>query len=112
MQQSGVCTADLQPMPWQRVPALAAPLGLPYQLTARITNAALTAQVQITYACATAAAEQAEHAADAIERSWPDTPLRTLAVRGFRAQALDRRRAARDILHQARRRCGLAYARL
>ena len=112
MQQDDVCTLETRPAAWQRATGLPPPLGLPYQLTARLANAAFTAQVQIAYACADGAAENAERAARAIESAWPDTPLRTLVVESFRARAAERRCAAREILHQARRRCGLAYARL
>jgi hypothetical protein len=79
---------------------------------ARMTNVALTAQVQIAYACATAAVKQAERAAACIERSWPDTPLRTIVVGAYRSQACQSRNAQQAILRQARRRCGLAFARM
>ena len=78
------------------------PIALPYQLASRIVNVALTAQVQMAYACAIAASENAEHAAACIERAWPDTPLRSMVVEA----------AAGQVLARARRRCGLAFARL
>lgn len=84
----------------------------PYQWVARIANVAWTAQVQIAHACAVAASENAERAAACVERAWPDTPLRSLVVQAYRVQACERRNAAREVLARARRRCGLAYARL
>jgi hypothetical protein len=86
--------------------------ALPYQFAARLANVMLTAQVQLAYAVATAAGENARRAADCVERTWPETPLRTLVARAYRAQAEERQRAARDVLARARARCGLAYARL
>jgi len=83
-----------------------------YQVAARITNVALTAQVQIAYGYAVAAGENAERAARCIERTWPDTPLRSLVARAYRAQARARKDVAREVLARARERCGLAYARL
>jgi hypothetical protein len=88
------------------------PATLPYQLAARMANVVLTAQVQISYACAIAASENAARAAECIEQTWPDTPLRSLAAGAYRAQARARAQAARDVLARARRHCGLAYARL
>jgi hypothetical protein len=88
------------------------PATLPYQLAARMANVVLTAQVQISYACAIAASENAARAADCIEQTWPDTPLRSLTAAAYRAQARARAQAARDVLARARRHCGLAYARL
>jgi len=88
------------------------PATLPYQLAARMANVVLTAQVQISYACAIAASENAARAADCIEQTWPDTPLRSLTAGAYRAQARARTQAARDVLARARRHCGLAYARL
>jgi len=87
-----------------------APATLPYQLAARMANVMLTAQVQMAYACAVAASENAARAADCIERAWPDTPLRSLVVQSYRAQASQRAQVARDVLARARRHCGLAYA--
>jgi hypothetical protein len=88
------------------------PIPLPYPFAARIANVAMTAQVQIAYAVAIAAGENAERAAECIERAWPDTPMRSLVVEAYRAQARYRQQAARDVLARARQRCGLAYARL
>jgi hypothetical protein len=88
------------------------PVALPYHLAARIVNVALTAQVQIAHACAIAASENAERAATCIEQTWPDTPLRSMVVEAYRAQARERLQAAGDVLARARRRCGLAFARL
>jgi len=88
------------------------PLTLSYQVAARMANVALTAQVQIAYACAVAAGESAERAAACIERAWPNTPLRSLVVQAYGAQASARKQAAREVLARARMRCGLAYARL
>ena len=88
------------------------PLALSCQVAARMTNVVLTAQVQIAYACAMAASENAERAAACIEQTWPDTPLRSLVVQVYRAQAHQRKDAAREVLVRARGRCGLAYARL
>lgn len=79
---------------------------------ARMANVALTAQVQIAYACAGAAATQADRAAACIERSWPDTPLRAMVVEAYRGQARRGRETQQLVLKQARSRCGLAYARL
>ena len=75
-------------------------------------NVALTAQVQMAHSYAIAASENAERAADCIEQTWPDTPLRSMVVEAYRAQARERLQAAADVLARARRRCGLAYARL
>jgi hypothetical protein len=88
------------------------PVALPYHLAARIVNVALTAQVQMAHACAIAASENAERAADCIEQTWPDTPLRSMVVEAYRAQARERLQAAGNVLARARRRCGLAFARL
>jgi hypothetical protein len=104
-------TADA-PMVEPRSPAMTLPYPLPHRLAARMVNAVLTAQVQVAYACATAAARNAAQAADCVERSWPDTPLRTLFAQGLRARAREREDAARNVLAGARRSCGLAYARL
>jgi hypothetical protein len=93
-------------------PGPASPLTLSYQVAARMTNVALTAQVQIAYACAMAASENAERAAVCIEQAWPDTPLRSLVVRAYRDRALERTGQGREVLARARRWCGLAYARL
>jgi hypothetical protein len=95
-------------------PALrpACALALPYQFAARMANLVLTAQVQLAYAVAVTAAESAQRAADDVERVWPDTPLRSVVARAYRAQASERQQAARDVLAHARERCGLAYARL
>jgi hypothetical protein len=90
----------------------ASPLTLTHQVAARMTNVALTAQVQIAYAYASVASENAERAAVCIEQAWPDTPLRSLVVQAYRDRALERKGAARDVLARARRWCGLAYARL
>jgi hypothetical protein len=100
-------------LPWvSGSSALALSYPLPYQLAARMTNVALTAQVQIGYACAIAASESAERAAACTERAWPDTPLRALVVQSYRALARERQAAAREVLARARKSCGLAYARL
>ena len=88
------------------------PIALPYQLASRIVNVALTAQVQMAHACAIAASENAERAADCIEQTWPETPLRSMVVVAYRAQARERLQAAGQVLARARRRCGLAFARL
>jgi hypothetical protein len=88
------------------------PFTLSYQVAARMANVALTAQVQIAYACAVAASESAGRAAACIERAWPRTPLRSLVVQAYRARASARKDAAREVLARARMRCGLAYARL
>jgi hypothetical protein len=88
----------------------AAAARLPYQLAARMANVMLTAQVQIAYACAIAARDNATRAADCIEQAWPDTPLRSMVARAYRAQACERANAACDVLARARRHCGLAYA--
>jgi len=98
----------------ERRPASPLTLSYPlsYPLAARIANVAWTAQIQFAYACALAAGQSAERAAACIEQAWPDTPLRALVVRAYRAQALERQEAAREVLVRARRRCGLAYARL
>jgi hypothetical protein len=88
------------------------PVALPYHMAARLMNVALTAQVQIAYAYAVAASENAEHTASCIEQAWPDTPMRSLVVGAYRARARERREAAGDVLARARRRCGLAFARL
>ncbi len=93
-------------------PALAHPLpGLPVALGRRVANIALTAQVQFAYACAQDAQSRARRAATTIERNWPDTPLRTLVLDAYRAQASTAAGMARKVLENARRRCGLAYAR-
>jgi hypothetical protein len=88
------------------------PVALPYRLAARMANVAMTAQVQLAYAVAMAASENSERAAACIERAWPDTPVRSLVVQAYRAQARYRQDAARDVLARARQRCGLAFARL
>ncbi len=87
-------------------------VALPCNLAARIVNVALTAQVQMAYACATTAGENAERAASCIEQAWPDTPMRSVVVEAYRAQARQHEKAARDVLARARQRCGLAFARL
>ena len=91
---------------WRRSP----PATLAFQLAARMANVMLTAQVQIAYACAVAASDNAARAAESVEQAWPDTPLRSLVARAYREQASQRARAARDVLARARRTCGLAYA--
>ena len=103
-----VQTPAAAPPRWNRLHTFSPP----YQWAARIANVAWTAQVQIAYACAVAASENAESAAASVERAWPDTPLRSLVVQAYRAQARERGNAAREVLARARRRCGLAYARL
>ena len=95
-------------LPGRRPPVPA----LPYHLAARIANVALTAHAQMAHACAVAASENAERAAACIEQTWPDTPLRSMVVEAYRAQARERLQAAGDVLVRARRRCGLAFARL
>jgi len=87
------------------------PMLLPYRLAARLANVAMTAQVQIAYAVATAGSDSAQRAAARIEQTWPDTPLRSLVMQAYRAQARHREQAARDVLARARECCGLAYAR-
>lgn len=100
---------SVQTLPgWRRPGAVASP----YHLVARIVNMALTAQIQVAHGCAIAASENAEHTAACIERAWPDTPLRSMVVQAYRAQARERLQAAGDVLARARRRCGLAFARL
>jgi len=94
----------------QHVPAC--PIALSYQVAARMANVAWTAQVQIAHACAIAAGESAERTAACIEQAWPNTPLRLLVVQAYRAQARVRRDAAGQVLARARKRCGLAFARL
>ena len=84
----------------------------PHPFAARMANLVLTAQVQLAHAVAVGAADSAERVAECVERAWPDTPLRALVARTYRAQASERRQAARDVLRHARARCGLAYARL
>jgi hypothetical protein len=86
------------------------PTSLPYHLVARMVNSALTAQIQIAYACAIAASETAERTAAYIEQSWPDTPMRSLVAQAYRSRARERAQAANDVLVRARRHCGLAYA--
>lgn len=103
-----VQTPTAVPPRWNRIHTLTPP----YPWAARIANVAWTAQVQIAYACAVAASENAERVAVSVERAWPDTPLRSLVVQACRAQARERGNAAREVLARARRRCGLAYARL
>jgi hypothetical protein len=95
---------------WRRPDAVALPYS--YYLVARIVNVALTAQIQVAHACAIAASENAEHTAACIERAWPDTPLRSMVVQAYRARARERLQAAGDVLARARRRCGLAFARM
>ena len=94
-------------------PAFAAPAlpQLPVSLGQRVANIALTAHVQFAYACAQDAQARALRAVTTIERSWPDTPLRTLVLDAYRAQANTAAGMARKVLENARRRCGLAYAR-
>jgi len=87
-------------------------LTMPYPLAARMANVMLTAQVQIAYAAAIAASDNAQRTAEYVERAWPDTPLRSLVARTCREHARERQQAARDVLGRARGRCGLAYARL
>jgi hypothetical protein len=100
--------------PFCPTPSLRPPpaFSLPYQLAARIANVVMTAQVQVAYASAIAAGDNAHRAADYVERAWPDTPLRSLVARTCREHARERRQAASDVLRRARARCGLAYARL
>lgn len=83
----------------------------PVALGQRVANIALTAHVQFAYACAHDAQARALRAAETIERSWPDTPLRALVLEAYRAQADTAAGMARKVLENARQRCGLAYAR-
>jgi hypothetical protein len=86
------------------------PIALPYHLVARMVNAALTAQIQIAYACAIATSETAERTASYIEQTWPETPMRSLVAQAYRSRARERARAASEVLARARQYCGLAYA--
>ncbi len=91
-------------------PASPVRFHLPMALGSRVANIALTAQVQMAYACATAARARAQQAAACIEESWPPTPIRSLVLDAYRAQAQSADQLARDILAGARKRCGLAFA--
>jgi len=79
-------------------------------VSGRVRNIALTAQIQAAYASAVAARDAARQAADAIEQTWPDTWLRTLAVETYRLQAQGAQDTADAVLRRARAVCGLAYA--
>jgi len=92
------------------VPGALAPTSLPLAFGSRVTNIALNAQVQAAYACAIAARSRAQGTAACIERSWPDTPLRRFVLDVYRAQAQSADVLAHEVLHAARRRCGLAFA--
>ena len=87
--------------------AFAAPLGL----GKRVANIAMTAQIQLAYACALDAQGRAQRAIERIEKTWPATPVRALVLNAYRAQEQASARLAKDVLAGARRRCGLAFAR-
>ncbi len=91
-------------------PGALAPTILPLALGSRVTNIVLNAQVQAAYACAVAARSRAQGAAQCIERTWPDTPVRRLVLDIYRAQAQSADEMAHEVLEAARRRCGLAFA--
>jgi len=93
-----------------RAPASLALTSLPLAFGSRVANIVLNAQVQAAYACATAARLRAQNAAECVERSWPDTPLRHLVVEIYRAQAQSADVLAHEVLENARRHCGLAFA--
>jgi len=86
------------------------PLGLAFG--ARVANIAMTAQVQVAYACAMEARARAQRTTQWLQRSWPDTPVRQLMLSIYRAQEQSANALARDVLAGARRRCGLAFARV
>jgi hypothetical protein len=100
----------MNPYPLE-LPAPPSALELPLLLGKRVANIVLTAQVQLAYACAIDAQERALRAGDCIEQSWPATPVRSLVVDGYRAQAQSAARLAREVLQGARQNCGLAFAR-
>lgn len=81
----------------------------PEQFRARVTNIAMTAHVQIAYACITTAQARTLDAARQIETWWPETPLREAVAAALRWQASGAGDLAQDVLNEARRRCGLAF---
>jgi len=106
-------------IPTRNAPAAALPAPLPAStvpmalaLRARVANLALTAQVQMAYACTQQAHESTCQSIARIEQTWPDTPLRKLVLQVYRAQADCTRMMECDILASARRNCGLAFARV
>jgi len=88
------------------------PAGPMTLLGSRIANIALTAQVQLAYACAEQTRERAQRAAQCIQRTWPDSPVRRLVLDIYRSQAQSAEVLAREVLRAARQRCGLAFARI
>ena len=92
-------------------PGALTPTVLPLALGSRVANIVLNAQVQAAYACAVAARARAQSAGACIERSWPDTPVRRLVLDIYRAQEQSADAIAQKVLEDARRRCGLAFAR-
>jgi hypothetical protein len=96
------------------VPAPVAPwtLGanLPLALGARFANIAYTGQVQFAYACASRTRESAQRAIERIERCWPNSPLRELTLDVYRGQVASAEHLQEQVLAQARRNCGLAFA--
>ncbi len=95
-----------------RAPRAQAAVSLPQALGARLANIVLTAQVQLAYACAMDARSRALRTIDCITGSWPDTPVRRLVLDVYRSQARSADVVASDVLAGARRRCGLAFAKL
>lgn len=87
------------------------PTSLALTISSRVANIVLTAQVQASYACASAARARAQYTLSCIERSWPQTPVRALVLHIYRAQMQSADLLARGVLEAARRRCGLAFAR-
>jgi hypothetical protein len=91
--------------------ALSGALTVPVALGARVANLVMQAQVQFAYACAEDARERAQRSAALIEASWPNSPMREVLLGIYRAQADSAATAAGEVLANARRRCGLAFAR-
>jgi len=106
--------SEAQTLP-RRAAAVHAPVRsvqapLPLALSARVTNIVYTAQVQVGYACASQARQSAERAIASIEASLPDSPLREMLLNLYRAQKSSAEAMAQQLLENARRRCGLAFA--
>ena len=84
----------------------------PLPLGARLSNIALTAQVQLSYNCAQDSALRARQQAQRIAQTWPASALRDFVLGAYEAQAQAAQTLANAVLEAARHRCGLAYARV
>jgi hypothetical protein len=89
---------------------LDATVRLPVALGSRLANIVYTAQVQLAYGCADDARHSAERSIARLESSWLAAPVRDLLVEVYRSQADAAARMADQVLANARKRCGLAFA--